>query len=182
MPIGTSHTLRSQGVVGGLVEGVTGDAVALGGAHDPLGVEAGEDLAEAVVLGADEAPAGTRTSSKNSGVLLVGGEDLHGDDVRPMPGASVSDDEQRELAPPGGLVDAGAGDDQHLLGLVDPGDVVLRAARRYSSPSRVAVVEILWEFEPASGSVMAKAILTGPRPAILGSQVLLLLVGADAWR
>ena len=32
----------------------------------------------------------------------------------------------------------------------------------HSSPSRRAVVEIRWEFEPASGSVMAKAILSRP--------------------
>ena len=32
----------------------------------------------------------------------------------------------------------------------------------HSSPSRRAVVEIRWEFEPASGSVMAKAIFSSP--------------------
>ena len=47
--------------------------------------------------------------------------------------------------------------------------------RRYSSPSRVAVVESRCEFEPASGSVMAKAKMEAPaaRP---GSHCLLLVV------
>ena len=45
----------------------------------------------------------------------------------------------------------------------------MRPDSRQPSPSRVATVSSLWEFDPASGSVMANTILRSPE-AIAGSQ------------
>ena len=81
--------LALAGVVGRLGQGVARHAGGDGGAHDPLGVEAHEDLAEPVALGADEVRGRHPHVVEEQGELLLGRQDLDVDDVGPEAGASV---------------------------------------------------------------------------------------------
>ena len=94
--------------------------------------------------------------------LLVGQGDLDGDRRRGEPlRASVSTTRRLSRPRPWSSAVAGAHDDEDRLGLVDEGDERLLSAhaprRRRRAP---AVVEMRWLLEPASGSVIAKAIFS----------------------
>ena len=94
------------------------------------------------------------------------------------PGRVGRHDEQRRLAASRSGRPRCRADDQHRLRLVDPGDVRLAAGQDPVVAVRAGrCVVILCELEPASGSVIAKAIFSAPS-AKPGSQRLLLLLGA----
>ena len=95
--------------------------------EDPLRVQAEEHLAQAVVLGAEQAVGRHLDVVEEEEELLLGRADLHRDERALDSGRIGVDDEQRQAAP-GVLVDAGARDDEHRVGLVDAGDVGLGAA------------------------------------------------------
>ena len=117
---------------------------------------------------ATTASAGSRTSSKNSANCFSGPVISTGIGVRSKPGASVG-----TTTSAGCSVPVRASWDRATTSTAcassTPEMYVLRPLRTMSGPSSVSVVVIWCEFEPASGSVIAKAIFSSPE-AIPGSQ------------
>ncbi len=96
--------------------------------EDALRVQAEEHLAQAVVLRAEQAVGGHLDVVEEEEELLLGRADLHRDEGALDAGRFGVDDEQGQAGGPGVLVDAGARDHEHRVGLVDAGDVGLGAA------------------------------------------------------
>ena len=116
------------GVLGGAPQGVAGDADAQRRSGDPLGVQAVEHLAEARALLPHQRLGGHAHVVEVQHELLVGQQDVDGqrgaDEARRVGG----DHEQREQRRP--VRPATAARHHHQRrGLVDPRDVVLRAAQ-----------------------------------------------------
>ena len=82
---------------------------------------------------------------------------------RVKPGASTStiaSGRQAERA----VLEPAAGDDEDRVGVLDPGDEGLLAVQEERPSRLVSEVLSLWEFEPASASVIAKASFVVPAP------------------
>ena len=109
-----------------LGEGVAGEPGREGGGHDPLGVEAGEELHEPAVLVADQRVGGQPDVVDEDLELLLRAHDLHRDRGVRQAGGVGRHDEQAGLELAGPRVFR-ARDDQDVLGLVDAGDVDLLA-------------------------------------------------------
>ncbi len=125
-PIGPSKTSRSLAYAAALLERVARQPGRERRRHDPLGVEPGEELHEPAVLVADERVGRQPDVVDEHLELLLGADDLHRDRARLEARGVGRHDEQARLELAGPRV-LGARDHQHVLGLVDTGDVDLAA-------------------------------------------------------